>query len=523
MNRRRDVPGTRESGGLLLLLVLALLAIVWAADVGRPRMLGWDESEYAGIGRGLLHGEGYRTYGNPEPMRLPMVPMLVAATLTVAPHGGDHALRWTGLLCMVVALLVTYRGVAYASDRTTAFAATLFFGALPMTRVLATVVLSEAPFLACFTAAVWWLHEALGGRSRAYLASAAAFGLALLARYDAALLAPIALLLALIRGTTIGPRELARRTIGSRDFWLAPLVTLAVLAPWLVREIVLFHDPLLGLHQSSEIVILGHWGAAPWWWYLKRLPLTAGWPALIAAVLGLGMAVRDRGGAAMTALVVCVVVMAGHSGYLHKEDRYICSMMPFVATLAAFGVTGVLGPWLGARAGAAAGERSKLRWLGPWFTRWLTARVAATVTATLVVATGAAILADDTTRRITLDPYGYPALVEAMETVRAESPPDRIVIGASGPQIHWYADRPTRQFPEDVGDLSDMLPRASWVVFVNFERMQPQWATDLTRLFTEADVARGDVRVYHSGPFQTVIVRAPLLASRIDEASSDGP
>jgi hypothetical protein len=235
------------------------------------------------------------------------------------------------------------------------------------------------------------------------------------------------------------------------------------------------------------------------------------------------VAVRERSGAAMTALVVCVVVMAGHAGYLHKEDRYICSMMPFLATLSGVGITRVLGPWIGARAGARVSERSKLRWLGPWFTRWLGARVARMVTPALIVVTGAAILADDTTRRISLDPYGYPSFVEAMETVRAESPPDQLVIGASGPQIHWYADRPTRQFPADVGDLDDMLPKASWVVFVNFERMQPQWATDLTRRLTAADVARGDVRVFHNGSFQTVIVRAPLLAARIDADPPGGP
>ena len=519
----RTAATARESGGFLLLIVLALLVMVWAADLGRPRMLGWDESEYAGIGRGLLRGEGYRTYGAPEAMRLPVVPLLVAATLAVAPHTGDHALRWTGLLCMVAALFVTYRGVARAADRGTALAATLFFGALPMTRVLATLILSEAPFLACFTAAVWWLHEALGGRTRAYLASAAAFGLALMARYDAALFAPIALLLALIRGTTIGPRVLRDRTIGSRDFWLAPLVTLAVIAPWFVRETLLFHNPFEGLRQSSGIVIAGHWGGAPWWWYLARLPLTAGWPVLIAAAPGLWVAVRERDGAAMTALVVCVVVMTGHSSYLHKEDRYICAMMPFVATLAAHGLTRVLGAWIGARAGARIGERSGLRWLGPWFSRWLGGRVAAVVIPALVIVTGAAILADDTTRRITLDPYGYPSLVEAMEAVRAESPADRIVIGASGPQIHWYADRPTRQFPEDVGDLTDMLPGASWVVFVNYERMQPEWATDLTRRLTPTDVARGDVRVFHNGPFQTAIVRASALAARLAEGDPAAP
>jgi 4-amino-4-deoxy-L-arabinose transferase-like glycosyltransferase len=505
------------------MLVLALLVVVWAADLARPRMLGWDESEYAGIGRGFLRGEGYSTYGAPEPMRLPVVPMLAAATLAVAPATGDHALRWMGLLCMAAALLATYRGVANAADRTTALAATLFFGALPMTRVLATLVLSEAPFLACFTAAVWWLHEALGGRSRAYLASSAAFGLALLTRYDAAFFAPIALVLALMRGTAIGPRELARRTLGKRDFWLASLVTLAVIAPWYVREALVFHNPFEGLRQSSGIVIAGQWGAAPWSWYLTRLPLTAGWPVLIAALLGAGVAVRERDGAAMTALVTCVVVLVGHSSYLHKEDRYICAMMPFLATLAAIGVTRVLAAWIGGRAGARVAARSGLRWLGPWFTSWLSARVASAAAPVLVIVTGAAILLDDTTRRISLDPPGYPSLVEAMESIRSDSAPDRIVIGASGPQIHWYADRPVRQFPDDAGDLTDLLPRASWVVFVNYERMQPGWATDLTRRLTQADAARGDVRVFRGGSFQTVIVRAGTLAARLAEGDPAAP
>ena len=507
---------------LPLLLVLAALVMVWAPDLARPRMLGWDESEYAGIGRGLLRGEGYRTYGAPEPMRLPAVPMLAAATLAVAPHAGDAGLRWMGLLCMAAAALVTYRGVARGADRGTALAATLFFGALPMTRVLATLVLSEAPFIACFSAAVWWLHDALGGRSRAYLACAAAFGLALLTRYDAALFAPIALALALLRGTVIGPRELARRTIGTGFFWLGTLVTLAVIAPWLLREALVFHNPFEGLRQSSGIVIAGQWGAAPWWWYLARLPLIAGWPVLIAALPGLWLALRERDGTAMTALVASAIVLAGHSSYLHKEDRYICGAMPFVATLAAIGVTRAMSPWIGRRVGARVAG-GWLRWLGPRFAGWVSARVSSAATPGLVLVMGAAILADDTTRSISLDPPGYPSMLEAMETIRAESTPDRIVIGASGPEIHWYADRPVRQFPDDVGDLGDLLPHASWVVFVNYERMQPEWAADLTRRMTVADSVRGDVRVFRGGSFQTVIVRASALAARLGEETPGGP
>ncbi|MFI5371955.1 MAG: ArnT family glycosyltransferase, partial [Candidatus Eisenbacteria bacterium] len=487
---RSTTPATATPPGrfarlLPVLLLVVLFASVYAADLGRVRMLMWDEAEYAELGRSVLHGEGYRTYVDPEGMRLPMVPLLAAGSLAVAPHAGDTGLRVVALVCMLLALVVAHRGATRAADPPTALAATLLLGAMPMIQVLATLILSEGSFLVFFTAAVWWFHDGLEGRSQSFLACAVAVGLAALTRYVAWLFVPVALLMMLARTVTLGPGEVAKRTFRSRVFLLAPLVTVAVIAPWLVREALVFHDPFEGFRDSLDA--FGGWNLEPWSWYLTRLPLTVGWPALIAAILGLVVAVRERGGAAMTAAIVCVVVIGAHSRFAHKEDRYVSSMMPFLATLGGIGLTRLVAP-LAAR---VTGERA-----------------AAVIAATLAVIGSLVTMNGDGARRVSLDPAGFPSFVQAMDAIRSASGPRDQILGASGPLIRWYADRPVRPFPDRLEGLPDALSSASWVVFVNYERMQPDWAAALTHRLTAEDAARGDVRVFRSGPYQTVIARA---------------
>jgi len=474
-----------------LVLILALFALVYAGDLGRGRMLGWDESEYAGIGRGMLRGEGYQTYGRPEAMRLPMVPLLVAATLAVAPHAGDTGLRVTGLLGMLAVIAATWLAVARATDRATAAAAALLLGAMPMIQVLATLVLSEAPFLLWFSVAVWAFHDGLEGRSRSFLACGAAVGLAALTRYVAWLFVPVAALMLLARLSTLRPRELVRRTIGTRAFRFAPLVALLVLAPWLLRSMLVFGDPIEGPRESLSSA--STWGIEPWSGYLTQLPLTAGWPVLIAGALGVVVAARERGSAAMTALIAGVVVTAAHSRWAHKEDRYISAALPFLATLAAIGL--------------ARAARSLLA-------RSLAARFAPFAAPALAIAIAVAALGSDAKRRLEIDPAGYPILLQALDTVRDSSAPGQIVIGASGPLIRWHADRPVRPFPDRLDDLPAALGPAAWVVFVNFERMQPDWAAGLTDRLTTGDALRGDVKAFRDGAFRVVIARASTLAAR---------
>jgi hypothetical protein len=60
------------------LLPAAALLIVFVAAYAytnaAPRMLMWDEAEYASLGRSIARGEGYAISGQPHSLRPPMLP-----------------------------------------------------------------------------------------------------------------------------------------------------------------------------------------------------------------------------------------------------------------------------------------------------------------------------------------------------------------------------------------------------------------------------------------------------------------
>src|SRR5262249_8323744 len=129
---------------------------------------------------------------------------------------------------------------------------------------------------------------------------------------------------------------------------------LVVIAPWLIRVGLVFGDPLQGVRDSMSVETT--WGEFPWTWYFTRLPLTAGWPVVVAAAIGVVVAVRDRHTAAITALIAAAAVFGAHSAFVHKEDRYISAALPFVAALGGVGLVRGVAPLVARRAGARAGS-----------------------------------------------------------------------------------------------------------------------------------------------------------------------
>jgi 4-amino-4-deoxy-L-arabinose transferase-like glycosyltransferase len=456
-------------------------------------MLLWDEAEYAVVGRELLRGHGFTINGEANVLRPPVPALTEAAALAVTPSDTDVAARLPALLLTLACIGLTGWALARAVDPATGLAAAACLGAMPFTADLATTALSEPPFLMFFTAAIWQLHFALGGGSRAWLWSGAFAALALLTRYTGLLFLPIAG--AMIIASHWFGRAAIRAKVGPsyrRAQWLAVGVALLVLAPWLIREQLVAGSPFAGFRIAARLV--PNWADMPWHFYLTTLPAVLSVPVVGLAALGLFATVRRRLPAGWTCLIVIAFVIGWHSRYGYKDPRFIAAALPFFAALAGIGAAQVILPALAARTG-----RSVANGIG------------VTALAALLV-WGA--LAQQTRIRIART-LGDPSFREAMTELRAQSSAASLVLGSSGPQIAWYADRMVRAFPDRADGLDAALDGTEWAVIVSFERGQPAYVNDLLHLLRREDADGGDAYLARDDRHQTVLVRSSRLASRL--------
>jgi 4-amino-4-deoxy-L-arabinose transferase-like glycosyltransferase len=150
------------------------------------------------------------------------VAWLVAATAPFVP--GELGVRAAFLLCggltVVFAALLARE---LSDDARVPVRAALLAATAPLLHVVGAMALPDAPVAAGYTATLWLLARARGGR---WLGAGLALGAALMAKYTAGLLAPALLLLVVWDG------EL-RRELRTPWPWAGALVALAVFAPCL--------------------------------------------------------------------------------------------------------------------------------------------------------------------------------------------------------------------------------------------------------------------------------------------------
>jgi 4-amino-4-deoxy-L-arabinose transferase-like glycosyltransferase len=130
-------------GLALLFLVLGILRL-------NDLSLYTDSTRYLIWGNSIAHGEGFVDGTQPIPesyiVNAPFFSVLLAPVLVVFPLSLVAAKVWT-LLWGLLALVLFYRWLRSRFKHVSAFLATLFLALNPMMLVLATEVLSEAPFL----------------------------------------------------------------------------------------------------------------------------------------------------------------------------------------------------------------------------------------------------------------------------------------------------------------------------------------------------------------------------------------
>ncbi|MGH7790215.1 MAG: glycosyltransferase family 39 protein [Candidatus Binatia bacterium] len=464
-------------------LLLLVCALAYARTLGAYGMLMWDEAEYATLARSLARGDGYAIAGRPQALRPPLLPFAGAAGLWVAGAGDDRFVKVASLAFALLAIAVVYAAAARAYDRTTGLVAAALLATMPWFWTDTAHFLSEMPLLAFLSAALFAWSFALYRSPRWFYASWLCVGLALLSRYTALLFGPLALLLALAALATRDPAVRAR--LCSRDALLAPLLGAAVVAPWAVRQMLAFGDPLIGMRQAaSQLQVYLPGVSMPWYDYLVGLPGMLSLPIGVLLLVGSARAVERRDRFALQCLIVVAFVLGWFSLYRYKEPRLISAMLPAAAVLAGVGMTRGL-------PGAAPPRPLTLALL-----------VAA------IAALNAVGTAHTFSRQVTL---GYPPFVDAMRWMREHTPPTALLVGPNVAQMSWYADRPAVDFPDVEAELSALLARADWVVITNFERGQKPYAGGLASRVPPEAFQSGDAVLFRDRRFSTLVVRAERL------------
>lgn len=471
-------------------VLLVVAGATYASTSGAYGMLVWDEAEYASLARSLVRGEGYAIGGAPQALRPPLLPLAEAASLWLTGRADDGAVHAATIALALLALALLYAGAAAAYDRATGLAAAALLGSAPWFWTTTANALSELPLLAFFAAALFAWSGGLLRDARWFYVSWLCIGLALLARYTALLIGPLAVLLTMLelaRGDAA-----VRRRVGSRAFVLAPLVGLLVVAPWFARQAAVFGDPLVGARAaSSQLQAYLPGVAMPWWQYLVDLPAMLSWPTLVLLGVGAASALRRGDRFAVHCLIVVVFVLAWFSAYRYKEPRLVSALLPAAALLAALALTrGPLGP----------GPRSAM---------------AAVVAAIALLNFGATRPIFAATRAL-----GYPSFLAAMDFVRAHTAADALLVGPNRPQMVWYADRPVADFPHaaQVDTLAPLLARAEWVVVTDFERGQPPYVAALAARLPATAFADGSAVRFAGGRFTTLVVRASRLRELVAQS-----
>ncbi|MDX2169997.1 MAG: glycosyltransferase family 39 protein [Deltaproteobacteria bacterium] len=459
--------------------ILLVAAVVYGASLGSYRMLMWDEAEYATLARAVARGDGFVGYNGPERLRPPLLPLAGAVAIGLRGTADDRAVGWATVALALLALSVVYAAAAIAYDAATGVLAAGLLATAPWFWGATANFLSEIPLLAWFAAALFCWHFGLERESRWFYGAWLCAGLALLTRYTALLLLPLFLLLTLAAATTAGARRL------DRHFLLAPLLGLLAVAPWLLRQALLFGDPMIGVWRAGGQLQSYMPGVSmPATFYLTQLPAMLSVPFAMLLVAGVLWALWRGDRLALDCVLVVLFILGWFGWYRYKEQRLITAMLPACAVLGAAFVTRGL---LGGR------------------------RMPPLAALALVALLGLANAPGMRHRFATVHTLGAPSLVEAMAFVRAHSPDDARLIGASAPQIRWYADRAVQSFPPRE-QLSALLAAADWVVITNFERGQPDYVAELAAAIPPAAFADGSAhRFDDQHGYRTIVVRPAVF------------
>ncbi len=177
----------------------------------------------------LLHEEGYYwNYGQHLALAYfdhpPMVGWLIRGFSSILGDG-EIAVRAGPFVGWIVAAYYTYRLAGTVLDKSVARCAVMLMAVLPVYFSLGLVMIPDAPLIACWAGAVYYLHRALIRERRgAWIGVGIFMGLAMLSKYTAVLLGPAGLLFILFD-------QRARKWLLRPEPYLAAVIALLIFSP----------------------------------------------------------------------------------------------------------------------------------------------------------------------------------------------------------------------------------------------------------------------------------------------------
>ncbi len=415
-----------------------------------------------------------------------MLPLSGALSILLGGKADDLAVKRASIGFALLALLVVYASAASIYDATTGALAATLLGLSPWFWVTTNNFLSELPLLAFFCVAVVALYHGCYTSSRAFYLAWIGFGLAFLTRYTALLFGPVALTVMIVAWMS-GDLP-TRRRLRSVDMWVSPLVAVVLLAPWFIYVQRVSGNVASGiLRASSQLTVYLPDVSMPWHFYATTLVRMISIPAALLIGIGALVMVVRRDRFATHCLAIALGIVIWFSCYRYKEARLISAALPLLAIVAA----------------SALATLSRL-------SRWHS--TAAFGIAALTFVLSEPVSTFNIRTRVTL---GYPSFMDAMDYLKENSSPGSLVVGPNPPQIWWYGERHTLDFPERER-LIDALDRAEWVVITNFERGQKRYVRDLATRLDRSQLGPSDMRWFRDDQFTTLLVRARALRALVD-------
>jgi len=292
---------SRTSGGLLLLLVvLAAIAARAAACLAFSANLSDDRDVYLAMATGIREGRGLSSPGTtvPTAFRPPLYPLLLVP-VSDSPLG--RAALHCGLAAGMVLAVYWLAGLSGLSPGRRLVAALVvaldpllvYYATLPMTETLAAV--GSALLLATGAAAC---KSASVQRRTIYCAfGAVAFGLCVMTRptYWAFTVCVVTFG---VWQVVCGGRDPEKHEPRTRDWILGGVLTVAIVAPWVVRNWKVMGQPILTTTHGGYTLFLGNNDA--YYAEVVRQPLGTVWdgsrgPGQQAWVANLADQMREAG------------------------------------------------------------------------------------------------------------------------------------------------------------------------------------------------------------------------------------
>lgn len=234
--RRETNPVGSESDRYYFVIAIILYSILLRLFyLGLPELL-YEEAYYWNYAKHL--DIGYLDHP-------PMVAWIIAL-FTKLMGDNEFAVRFGAFLCWFIAAYFSYRLTRDVRDRSSASQAVLLVATLPAYFGVGFVMTPDAPLVACWAAALYFLYQALiHDRRMAWAGVGISIGLGMLSKYTIALLGPAALLFILVD-------RHSRKWLSRPEPYLAIILAIALFSPVIVWNVE--HEWASFLYQSYNRV-----------------------------------------------------------------------------------------------------------------------------------------------------------------------------------------------------------------------------------------------------------------------------